>query len=85
MILKNYNIIIFNMLQQLSWLKIPKNRCSKNSHCASTPHSREIQYRILRQQKGLVSERHKPFLYGAIQRIRTADRLITNQVLYQLS
>ena len=49
------------------------------------PHSHEIQHRILYQQKGLVSERHKPFLYGAIQRIRTADRLITNQVLYQLS
>ena len=35
--------------------------------------------------KGLVPKRHKPFLCGAIQRIRTADLLITNQVLYQLS
>ena len=73
------------MLQRFSQLRVPKNNCSKNSHCASIPHSLEIQHRILRQQKGLVSERHKPFLYGAIQRIRTADRLITNQVLYQLS
>lgn len=73
------------MLQQTSRIIFPKNKCSKNSHCASIPHNHKIQHRILRHQKGLVSERHKPFLYGAIQRIRTADRLITNQVLYQLS